>query len=151
MHFRKNCSKPGVKFYCSSTKTMTVYVCNWSLLSGSQVLCSQGFHSSNHLNKQDYYQLLGISKKATQKEIKKAYYQVIVSTKNFHLGLCVVLLCLYPYYIKRSKISCILKKTSCILNSSNLRDMFIFLSYSDVISKDRQYHKTFCGEVSRAD
>ncbi|CAF5188358.1 unnamed protein product, partial [Rotaria sp. Silwood1] len=37
---------------------------------------SRSFHTSNKLDKKDYYEVLGIPKTATAKEVKKAYYTV---------------------------------------------------------------------------
>lgn len=43
------------------------------------------FHTSAPVSsKQDFYQVLGIPRTATQKEIKKAYYQVSFALKYIH-------------------------------------------------------------------
>ena len=39
----------------------------------------RSFHVSGANNKRDYYDVLGVKKNATQKDIKKAYYQVRIN------------------------------------------------------------------------
>ncbi|RXN24183.1 dnaJ -like protein [Labeo rohita] len=45
------------------------------------VICKMSFHTSSPARKQDFYQILGVPRTATQKEIKKAYYQM---AKKYH-------------------------------------------------------------------
>ncbi|XP_016306796.1 dnaJ homolog subfamily A member 3, mitochondrial-like isoform X2 [Sinocyclocheilus anshuiensis] len=47
----------------------------------SHVICKMSFHTSSPARKQDFYQILGVPRTATQKEIKKAYYQM---AKKYH-------------------------------------------------------------------
>uniref|UniRef100_A0A8C2HVP8 DnaJ heat shock protein family (Hsp40) member A3a n=1 Tax=Cyprinus carpio TaxID=7962 RepID=A0A8C2HVP8_CYPCA len=47
----------------------------------SRVVCKMSFHTGCPARKQDFYQILGVPRTATQKEIKKAYYQM---AKKYH-------------------------------------------------------------------
>ncbi|XP_067089796.1 dnaJ homolog subfamily A member 3, mitochondrial-like [Osmerus mordax] len=53
-----------------------------SSITSPHVICTLSFHTSAPAaNKQDFYQILGVPRAATQKEIKKAYYQM---AKKYH-------------------------------------------------------------------
>uniref|UniRef100_A0A671RML5 DnaJ homolog subfamily A member 3, mitochondrial n=1 Tax=Sinocyclocheilus anshuiensis TaxID=1608454 RepID=A0A671RML5_9TELE len=56
-------------------------LCVTAVSPSSHVICKMSFHTSSPARKQDFYQILGVPRTATQKEIKKAYYQM---AKKYH-------------------------------------------------------------------
>uniref|UniRef100_A0A8C1L860 DnaJ heat shock protein family (Hsp40) member A3a n=1 Tax=Cyprinus carpio TaxID=7962 RepID=A0A8C1L860_CYPCA len=61
--------------------TVLTVLCVTAVSSSSHVICKMSFHTSSPAAKQDFYQILGVPRAATQKEIKKAYYQM---AKKYH-------------------------------------------------------------------
>ena len=49
-----------------------------------EFLQKKAFHTSSLHYKDDYYKILGVSKSADQKEIKKAYYKVNLGYSYFY-------------------------------------------------------------------
>lgn len=56
--------------------TVIILLCVTAVGASSHLMCKMSFHTSSPARKQDFYQILGVPRTATQKEIKKAYYQV---------------------------------------------------------------------------
>lgn len=57
-------------------------------INSPHAVCTLSFHTSAPASsKQDFYQILGVPRTSTQKEIKKAYYQVCSCLTYIH-SLC---------------------------------------------------------------
>ncbi|XP_063054604.1 dnaJ heat shock protein family (Hsp40) member A3b isoform X2 [Engraulis encrasicolus] len=81
-------SSKGLRYYSAvghercwkAASSLTLRRLSWS--KARHVLCTQAFHTSAVCqNKEDFYQVLGVARNATQKEIKKSYYQM---AKKYH-------------------------------------------------------------------
>ncbi|XP_056144755.1 dnaJ heat shock protein family (Hsp40) member A3a isoform X1 [Lampris incognitus] len=74
---------PGGNALCAGTRNaLTLRGLPAPGLKSPHAVCTVDFHTSVPAgNKQDFYQILGVPRTATQKEIKKAYYQM---AKKYH-------------------------------------------------------------------
>uniref|UniRef100_A0A3Q3Q9K0 DnaJ homolog subfamily A member 3, mitochondrial n=1 Tax=Monopterus albus TaxID=43700 RepID=A0A3Q3Q9K0_MONAL len=64
---------------CEAGKALTLR--GLAGLKSPHAICTLSFHTSAPTAKQDFYQILGVPRTASQKEIKKAYYQM---AKKYH-------------------------------------------------------------------
>ena len=59
------------------------FILSFSGIAPGTIACHRYFHLSSALNqkKRDYYEILGVAKNSSSKDIKKAYYQL---AKKYH-------------------------------------------------------------------